>query len=103
MNVLICLVGALCIVACTAHVSETYPDQYLPELGKDYVYWRAKTLICAQEGNDAQAQKSRERMRGAERYLFHSNYTEAEAVAAIREAEQYYSQHKVRGCGWFAQ
>lgn len=50
------------------------PDQFLPELAKDYVYWRAKILLCTQAENPADADKARQRMREAERYLFRSTY-----------------------------
>jgi hypothetical protein len=78
-------------------LSEPAPDQYLPELAKDYVYWRAKILLCTKEGNSAKAQTAREPMRGAEQYLFHSTYTEAEATTAIQKAEDFYTKNPLRG------
>jgi hypothetical protein len=78
-------------------LSEPAPDQYLPELAKDYVYWRAKILLCTKEGNSAKAQTAREPMRGAEQYLFHSTYTEAEATTAIQKAEDFYTENPIRG------
>jgi hypothetical protein len=89
--------AAVVIVAFTSLLSESTPDQYLPELAKDYVYWRAKILLCTKEGNPAKAQTARERMRRAEQYLFHSTYTEAEATAAIQNAEDFYTKTPIRG------
>jgi hypothetical protein len=45
---------AVVLVAFTYFLGEPAPDQYLPELAKDYVYWRAKILLCTKEGNVAE-------------------------------------------------
>jgi hypothetical protein len=82
-------------------IAEAIPDQYLPELAKDYVYWRAKIILCQQSGSPADADKARQRIRQAENYLFHSTYTDAEAVQAIQDAEAYYKKSPVRGYGVF--
>jgi hypothetical protein len=89
--------AAVFITAFAYLISESAPDRYLPELAKDYVYWRAKILLCTKEGNSAKAQTARERMRRAEQYLFHSTYTEAEAATAIQQAEDFYKNKPIQG------
>lgn len=90
------LLITLAVIACSTP-SDAAPDEYLPDLAKDLVYWRTKILLCQRAGKTAEADAARERMRRAESYLFGSTYTESEAVAAIREAEAHYTNNPIRG------
>jgi len=73
-------------------------DPQLWETGKDYVFWRAKILVCSRDGNQAKAERARDEMRRAEHYLFNTNWTQTQATEAIQKAEEHYRQRPVSSC-----
>lgn len=95
-SVCLILIGLLCLIS-QPFLANAVPDRYLPDLAKDYVYWRTKIILCTNAGKKADADQARERMRRAESYLFNSTYTSSEATAAIQEADTHYTRNPIRG------
>ena len=87
-----------CITFLFLFVSSAHPtpDEYLPELGKDYVYWRTKTLIYSKQGETEKTNKARKNFQKSNYALSHGGYTEKEIYKAIKDAEDYYQKNPIR-------